>query len=364
MNTPSPLSRRLAAAAAACLLTGALLSGCGGDDAPAAKAGAKTNTDANAGSSFETDVSDGTRRFFSDDSPWNQRADGLPVDERSEAMLRLGSERVRVIDRPGDRPLLTRRKVDSGLVLNTQAWTVPIVSGGTSTVLRCRQQPCGDGDKLDRLRIPDDVSPDPRYDGWLTVINGDKAYDLWRARREDDDSISYQHLRAWDLTGPGVGVEGKTAARGSGLPLAAGVVRAGELDRGTIDHALAIAVPGPATRNYARPASATNGNGAVSSLPAGARIRLRADVRLAATGRDGRKLTQRQQRLRDALVVALRRYGAIVVDRSAVPTLYVEHGLGDDRLAGDELLGLALEDFEVTKISRLLQDPPVQETTR
>lgn len=338
------------------------LAACGGDDAAssASKSSVAASVNASRGSETDAKIADGTTRLFAASSPWNTRADTLAIDPQSATMLRLAEERVRAVDRPGGQPILTRRRVEAGITLNTSSWTVPIVSGGASTPLVCRQQPCGDGDTVERLRIPENVNPDPRYDGWMTVIEGSKAYDLWRARREDDGSISYQHLRAWDLRGPGIGVQGKTSARGSGLPLAGGVVRAAELDRGMIEHALAISVPGPATRAYVRPASATNGNGAASSLPSGARIRLKDDVVLPAVGRDGRKLTQRQQRMRDALAVALRRYGAIVVDRAAVPTLYVERGLGDERLAGDELLGLTLADFEVTELGDLLQDPPVQ----
>jgi len=52
------------------------------------------------------------------------------------------------------------------------------------------------------------------------------------------------------------------------------------MQNGQIDHALAISVPAPATRNYVPPASTTDGNGATGSLPEGARIRLKADAQL------------------------------------------------------------------------------------
>ena len=137
------------------------------------------------------------------------------------------------------------------------------------------------------LAIPANTTPDPRYDGWLSVIDRENGmgYDFWRARREGDGTISYQFGKAWTLDGPGfskpIGIDPERAvgARGSGLPLFAGVIGPVEVEQGQINHALAISVPGLARRNFVQPASVTDGNGSRKSLPAGARIRLRADVR-------------------------------------------------------------------------------------
>ena len=55
------------------------------------------------------------------------------------------------------------------------------------------------------LATPAATKPDPRYDGWLSVIDREKgvAYDFWRARRQSDDTISYQFAKTWKLDGPG-----------------------------------------------------------------------------------------------------------------------------------------------------------------
>lgn len=344
-------SGRLLAALALCALSGAAASGCGGDE-PATAAGSTTPTTAQAAAA-------GARPFAAS-SPWNQRVDAQAKDPESAALLRRAAQRVGVIERRGDaRPRIERRTVTAGVTVNTRAWTTPMVSDGVVTVVRCRQRQCGDGERVRSLRIPADVDPDPRYDGWFTVVEGRTAYDLWRARRERDGAISYQFLRVWDLDGSGAGDPGEVAARGSGLPLFAGLIRARELQTGRIDHALAISLPGPAQRRYVRPASATNGNGALRSLPEGARIRLKPGVRLSDG--EGRAVTRRQQRARDAILVALRSYGAIVVDRAAVPTLYAERGISAETLTGDELGGLDLDDFDVVKLGRILEDPPADE---
>lgn len=304
-------------------------------------------------------------RFFADDSPWNTRIDNATVDENSESMIELAKERLAAIERSGDlAPRLERRVIDEGLWINTESWTVPIVEGGVSTALVCRQLLCGDGNDVSSLPVPADVDPAPEYDGWFTIISGEYAYDLWRARREDNGSISYNFMRKWDLAGSGYSEPEVIGARGSGLPLIGGVIRPTELTTGSIEHALAIAVPGPAQRNFVSPASSTDGNGRPESLPEGARLRLKADVEFknpvdSVTGEE-LVLTQEEQRLASALMSTLHRYGAIVVARSAVPSLYAERGETAAQIDGNLLGGLTLDDFEVITLGTVMQDPPLE----
>lgn len=314
-------------------------------------------------------VSDG--RLFSSDSPWNTSAAGLPVASDSDRMLELATERRAAREVPGQQGVETFiRRVDEGLFINTDAWAPLIVlanaDGSEATRFVCRQSKCGADPKLpSSLAIPANTTPDPRYDGWLSVIDRQSGmgYDFWRARREGDGSISYQYGKAWTLDGPGfsrpVGVAPDRAvgARGSGLPLFAGVVGPEELEAGEIDHALAISVPGLARRNFVQPASVTDGVGNRQSLPAGARIRLRADVSLNERKLAG--LGGQRRRSADAVLTALRTYGAIVVDRAAVPSLYAPLGTSEKILRGSELSWLKLEDFEVIALPQVYKDPPL-----
>lgn len=304
------------------------------------------------------------RTFFEAESPWNTRIDDAPVDENSARMINQARERVGVVQRAGQRTYYPdRRIVNEGVYINTDRWTTPVVAGGVPTELVCRQKVCGDGERTQVLNIPSDVDPDPRFDGWFTVFDVSEpvAYDLWRARREDDGTISYNFMRKWDLDGPGYQEPYQSSARGSGLPLFAGLIRPKELEAGLINHALAISVPGPAQSVFVQPASATDGNGRVTSLPEGARIRLKADVAVPrpvdpVTGKRIR-LTAQQRRMSDAIVAALRTYGAIVVDRAAVPTLYAQRDVTNDMISGNELIGLHLEDFEVIELGKKYQFP-------
>lgn len=422
------MTARLRAVAAASLLAGSLaVAGCGGDKKTTSTsttrptAARTTSTPSNAASNAgtgqgvvggpgsESNIPDATGapaiagigstsaagiiRPFAANSPWNTPIAGLPLDGRSafwvaNVKIRRGVRE----DGRGARPV--PRVVNSPLFINTRKWTTPVVDedGGVSTRVVCRQLPpyCGDGNTVSSLLIPPGQDPLPQYDGWFTVLNRAQgvAYDLWRARRggENSDVISYQYMRKWDLNGPGYQQPDQVSARGSGLPLFAGLILPEEIQAGRIDHALAISLPGPAQRKYIQPASSTDGVGAVNSMPEGARLRLKANVRLRfgrcprvtvrmqenadgstvvfttttpvgggkavvtrqtvpageiidptgltsdTTGATStaprvrtRCLTDRtNRRAAQAIFTALRRYGAILVDRSRVPTLYAK----------------------------------------
>ena len=351
---------------AALLATGALtLAGCGfGTDSQDSdgKADLEVVVDPQ---SAQQGVPVPERKFFEADSPWNTRVDNATVDKDSARMINQARERVGVVQRVGQNTYYPdRRIVNEGVYINTDRWTTPVVAGGVPTKLVCRQLVCGDGERTQVLSIPSDVDPDPRFDGWFTVFDVSKpvAYDLWRARREDNGTISYNYMRKWDLNGPGYQKPYLSSARGSGLPLFAGLIRPNELQAGLINHALAISVPGPAQSVFVQPASATDGNGRVTSLPEGARIRLKANVKVPepVDPISGKviKLTAQQRRMSDAIVAALRTYGAIVVDRAAVPTLYAQRDVTRNMISGNELLGLRLEDFEVIELGKRYKFPP------
>jgi hypothetical protein len=312
-------------------------------------------------------------RLFSADSPWNTTVEGLPVAENSDRMLELATERKAAREEPGQEGVVTftRQIVNEGLFINSKVWAPLIVAantpGSVATKFVCRQSKCSSPDPKvpETLTIPANTTPDPRFDGWLSVIDRENGmgYDFWRARREGDGTISYQFGKAWTLDGPGfskpVGIDPERAvgARGSGLPLFAGVIGPVELEAGQINHALAISVPGIARRNFVQPASVTDGVGKEKSLPAGARLRLRADV--TVNEKALRSLKGQRRRSADAILTALRTYGAIVVDRAAVPSLYAPLGTSSKILRGSELSWLKLSDFEVITLPQIYKDPPL-----
>ncbi|HEY7892381.1 MAG TPA: hypothetical protein VIC05_09260 [Solirubrobacteraceae bacterium] len=384
-------ARRPAALLAA---AGLLLAGC----SSAAKTRTTTSTSAAsgtegaaaAGASGQGVGAQALSRPFASSSPWNTTVSGQPSDPRSQSMVALASQRQDIEYTGGLQPRVTTRTITAGLFINTDRWSDTIAQGaeGVPTSVVCRQQIayCGDGAHLSTLNIPAAVSPQPQYDGWMTVLepSAGVAYDLWRARRSSDGHVvSYQYMRRWSLTGSGYAPPGSASARGSGLPLFAGLITPTDIQTGKIEHALAISLPGPARGRYAPPASATDGVGPEASLPEGARIRLRADFEL------GRLSTGTDARAARAIVRALKLYGAIVVDRARVPTLYAQlnyswqtplrdstgkliygnghelpaalqdiNGQGVPLLRGNEVQSLRLSDFEVLSLPGELSYPP------
>jgi hypothetical protein len=304
--------------------------------------------------------------YFSADSPWNTPVEALPKQKGSERMLQLARRRKAVVELTGHDGFGTVERVAAdGIAVNSVRWAPLVVETGGKDVVAmqmvCRQHQCGPPSQQvpTTLALPTGTTPDPSYDGWLSVIDRDKGvgYDFWRARRETGNTISYQFAKVWKLDGPGFSKpvsedpERAPGARGSGLPLFAGVIGAAELQAGEINHALSISVPGLARGVYVQPASVTDGVGSPKSLPAGARIRLKASALKSRPKGDPRASEE-------AILVALRRYGAIVVDRASVPTLYAAAGTPASLLREDELNWLDLSDFEVVRLPKLLKDPP------
>jgi hypothetical protein len=383
----------LALSTAAALSVG--LASCGGDDenatAPAAQSTGATGTTGATGATGATVPFTGATgtdsttavsgslsnsavdsiRYFAAESPWNTEVAGLPVADNSTRMLKLGLQRIGVREVPGQQGLETFvRPRTPRLFINTEAWAPLVVQtggeGSETTQMVCRQSDCGSNDPPvpKELALPPGTTPDPRYDGWLSAIDLENGvgYDFWRARRQSDGTISFQYSKAWTLDGPGFSKPvaddplRAPGARGSGLPLFAGLISPGELQAGRIDHALAVSLPGIARRNFVQPASVTNGIGASQSLPAGARIRLRSDVGIRNSPR---KFRGERRRSVETILAALRQYGAIVVDRSAVPTLYAARGTPRRLVRGNELDWLTLDDFQVLQLPQVYQDPPL-----
>ena len=301
-------------------------------------------------------------RPFLSDSPWNTQVIGDPVDPDSRGMMRRAQLRVATTQNPNGRITQEKRRIKVGLTTNVTRWTVPVFSDNQpGAIVRpavCRQLDCGP-DALESVTIPPDACPDPRYDGWMTALDTQAriAYDFWRGRCEADGSLSYHYVKAWELDGPGFQEPTGVSARGSGLPLFAGLITPEEIRSGRIEHALAISVPGAAQRRYVQPASRTDGTGSIRSVPEGARLRLETGSEKKLTRTFVRNGTER--RTARTIITALERYGAIVVDRSAAPTMYAQRNADWSGILPLNLLqDISLSRFEVIDLDRVYLDPP------
>jgi hypothetical protein len=365
-----------------------LLAGCGGESK--SKSGTTTTTartsTAPAATAVNTRDDLGGVNPFAASSPWNTPVQSLERAETSDTMIRQAAEQPVMEE---DQTVLQRKGTYKNLAINLTGWAPGVypVGAGEPVTLICRQNPCGaKGDLPPKtLRLGNDLVADSGHDGWLVLVDQstDTAWDLWRARRVGN-TLSFEFVRKWALDGDGVGTPVNSepnrlpSVRGSGLPMLAGLIRPKELRAGRIPHTLAMSVPGPASTVFVQPAGTTNGLGARTSLPQGARIRLKASAyRRMNTRRvrskeivtvDGvrrrskeyivQEGARRRSKGATAVLQALYTYGAIIVDRADSPTLYAQRNanyLGV--IASNSLSELKLTDFEVVELGRVYRDP-------
>jgi hypothetical protein len=143
-------------------------------------------------------------------------------------------------------------------------------------------------------------------DGHLTIVTADRRYeyDMWRA---DVSGHTAETIVRFDLAGGGVPADrnDNTSARGSGTPLISTTIRAEEALTG-IDHAVGLTVPSVAG-DYVFPATHSDGDLGSNSVKYGMLFVLRPDFPVSAgAGRGERNI-----------IVALKTYGAYVVDQGA-----------------------------------------------
>lgn len=213
------------------------------------------------------------RRFFSDQSFWNQ-----PIP--SGAALYPSSPRW--IEQMGERW--------GNLYLNCEVFAIPVFEADSSTPrFRVKQRgprPGVAGPLLERERryrlhpefaasevpIPECAFPDPEDDAHLAVVDWDSglAWDMWRAQRCPDGSwesstgmvYSIRGSGVWDrsdfVLSPGDSAHFHGPSRASGVPAIAGLILEDEIRAGVIRHKLAFA--GACGRlRFAWPATWTDG---------------------------------------------------------------------------------------------------------
>jgi hypothetical protein len=169
-----------------------------------------------------------------------------------------------------------------------------------------------------RVPLPSAAVPSGGADGQL-VVRRPRTGDEWGFWRLDRGSGEWSATNAYHFNTHWSGVPPPGfGSRGAGMPYLAGLIRRCEIERGRIDHALALAYayPSPA---FVYPARKSDGLGrADRDFPEGTRLQLDpslSEADLAALGIAGPALT---------IAHALQTYGAYVVDNSGHAKLYAE----------------------------------------
>ncbi len=266
----------------------------------------------------------GPFRFFSPTSFWNKALPtDAPLDLSSAAVMAPFSEKIVKEEEAGRSPA----------AINTTSWSVPVytVPADQATVkVRVTTENIWATPALqaawDAVPLPANAQPAAGTDKHLVVWqpSTDRLWEFWQL---EDTSEGWQAgwggvmqnassdpgvygPEAWPGAGTGWG------ASASSLSIAGGLITLEDLEKGVINHALAIGVPEVHAGVYASPARRTDGTSSSSlSLPEGAHLRLDPSLDLAAL---------HLPRLTLMIAEAAQRYGIVVRDHAATVSFYAQ----------------------------------------
>jgi hypothetical protein len=262
-------------------------------------------------------------RFFSPKSVWNKAvpADAALDPSSGELTARFAAE------------VAAERKAGRGPGINTSQWSVPIyrVPAKQPRVrVELRSRP--ERRPLPALRRAWREVPLPKFplpaagtDRPLVVWqpSANKLWELWGMSRERaggwkaawggairdvSKSSGVYGPRAWP------GATSAWGASASGLSIVGGLITLEDLERGRIDHALAMSIPEVRAGEYSLPARRTDGSSSDPlALPEGAHLRLDPELDLASLDLPRPTLI---------LAEAAQRYGILIRDRAGTVVFY------------------------------------------
>ena len=269
------------------------------------------------------------RRFFSDDSFWNQPIPAdAQVDPRSERWIRL---------------LETEPSKENWLI-NCEQWTIPVYEVDETSPLvkvglheldakekhtwHTERSHFGHGQGFDLVPIPKEATPDPQGDAHLAVVDWKRrlVWDMWALSRNPDGTWKSATGMVYRADGPGVfstaeiGVkDGESVhfhgpSRAAGVPAVAGLILYDEVMAGEIRHKIAAASRFCAYKEFVFPAAWTDGF-TEGGIPEGTVIQLDPKLDLSQF-----PLT-REERI---VCAALQRYGMVLVDIAQGQPIYAE----------------------------------------
>ena len=269
------------------------------------------------------------RRFFSDESFWNQPiAADAKTDPRTERWVKL------LETEPGKENFL----------INCEQWTIPLYEIDASTppvkvglhtltpdehkIWHSGRATFGHGQGFDLIPIPKEAAPDPKGDAHLAVVDWSckLVWDMWALRKNPDGSWQSNTGMVYASDGPGVFrtedlgiVDGESVhfhgpSRAAGVPAVAGLILYDEVMAGEIRHKIAAASRFCAYKEFVFPAAWTDGF-VEGGLPEGTVIQLDPKLDLSQF-----PLTPEER----IVCVALQRYGMVLVDIAQGQPVYAE----------------------------------------
>jgi hypothetical protein len=264
-------------------------------------------------------------RFFSSSSFWNAvvPADAA-IDPASSTIMSAF-----------DQELEKAETEQKGPTVNTTWWSVPIytVPANEPTVKVGASSGSGASSSAAlqaawrAVPLPAGAHPANGTDKHLVVWqpSSDRLWEFWKLERASTGGWQASWGGAIEHVSSNPGVYGPEAwpgatsgwgASSTSLSIAGGLITLEDVERGVINHALAIAIPRPRAGVYALPAQRTDGTSTSSvSLPEGAHLRLNPSLDLAAL-----KLPHFTLMLAEAA----QRYGMFVKGKAATVALYAQ----------------------------------------
>jgi hypothetical protein len=263
----------------------------------------------------------GPFRFFSPTSFWNEALSAnAPLDPNSAAIMGFFNQAI-----------AKEVEVKRSPSINTTAWSVPIYTvPADQPVVKVTLENASKAPALqaawDAVPLPPKAQPATGTDKHLVAWqpSSDKLWEFWKL---EDTTAGWQ--AAWGgamekaLSDPGVygpeawpGATRWWGASATSLSIAGGLITLEDLEKGQINHALAMAIPSPRASVYASPAQRTDGWSAEPySIPEGAHLRLDPKLDLASL-----KLPRSTLMLAEAA----QRYGIFIRDTAGEPVFYAQ----------------------------------------
>jgi hypothetical protein len=260
-------------------------------------------------------------RFFSATSFWNKalRVDA-PLDPSSAALVSALDEEI-----------AAEESVKSGPWINATYYSVPIDTvPAHQPVIKVTLDDASKSPALqsawDSVPLPPDAGPADGGDKHLVVWqpSTDRLWEFWHlemtatgwkagwggAMRRVLSSPGVYTRRAWP------GARSFWGASGTSLSIVGGLITLEDLEKGQINHALAMAVPNVRAGVYASPAQRSDGESTQPlSLPEGAHLRLDPSLDLAALHLPPLTLM---------IAEAAQRYGIFIRDKGAEVAFYAQ----------------------------------------
>jgi hypothetical protein len=262
-------------------------------------------------------------RLFSSTGFWNaQPVASAPLDPSSASIVSALSKEV-----------TQEEGAEKGPAVNTTAWSVPIYTvPSTQATVKVKLPYAWIAPRpalqaaWSAVPLPSNAKPAAGTDKHLVVWqpSSKHLWEFWHLEKKPEGWEAYwggamqNAFSAPGNYGPEAwsGATTGWGASGTSLSIAGGLITLEDLAKGTINHALAMAVPNVREKIYASPAERTDGGCLeASSLPAGAHLRLNPSLDLS---------TLHLPHFTLMLAEAAQKYGIFVRDTSSNVAFYAQ----------------------------------------